>query len=79
MVPEPGSRLVHSYVSCVKTVVSARTYDVEGNTLEPDSTPVPEHSTQEPEHNKPVRAHNRRAGNCWIELGRTNRRRQIAA
>ena len=69
MVPEPGSMPVRRGVSCVKTVVSARRYDVEGNRL------VPEHSTQEPGHNRPVQAHNRRAGNYWIELGRTNRRR----
>ena len=75
MVPEPGSKLARCGVSCVKTVVPAGRYDAEDSRLVPDNTPVPEHSTRVPGRSKPVREHNRQAGNCWIELGRTNRHR----
>ncbi len=74
MVPEPGSKLVHSSVSYVKTVVPAGSHGAEDNRLVPGNTQVPEHSKREPGRNKQVRVHSRR-----VELGRTNRRRQIAA
>ncbi len=82
MVREPDSILARSSCACVcvRTVGSTGRCGGEDNRLVADNTQVPEHSTREPgRRNKPVPVHSRRAGNSWVELGRINRRQQIAA
>ncbi len=76
MVREPDSILARSSCACVcvRTVGSTGRCGGEDNRLVADNTQVPEHSTQVPGRNKPVPVYSRRA-----ELGRINRRQQIAA